>query len=221
MASAAKKTRSEDAYLALKNEILTNKLAPGHHSTEPELALRLGVSRTTIREALIRLEADGLVQLIPRRGARVLPIRAEDMREIYEILTALESEMAAGLAARKLSETDLEPLIVATENMQTALEQNALEDWAKADETFHDALLALHGNSRLSGIVHVLSDQSHRARIATLRLRDIPQQSTREHQDILDALIAGAPDRARQAFRAHRQRASRELLDILEKLTHL
>lgn len=60
-----------------------NLLPPGYQAPEPELALRFGVSRTTIREALIRLEAEGLVELIPRRGARVLPIRADDMKEIY------------------------------------------------------------------------------------------------------------------------------------------
>lgn len=221
MAQEVKLTRSEDVYRTLKAEIRSNALAPGYQAPEPELAMRLGVSRTTVREALIRLEADGLVQLIPRRGALVLPIKAEDMREIYEILTALESDVAASLAARKLTAHDLNPLRDAMDRMQDALERKALDDWAEADDQFHSSLLALHGNRRLMAIVQSLSDQAHRARIATLRLRNIPEASTREHKVILDALLAGAPNRAREAYRAHRKRAARELLDILNKLPQL
>lgn len=221
MGLAEKTTRSEDVYRTLKNEIRTNVLSPGYQAPEPELAMRLGVSRTTIREALIRLEGDGLVQLIPRRGALVLPIKAEDMREIYEILTSLESDAAAALAARKPSKKDLRHLLEAMEKMQEAVAQNALDAWADADEKFHNAMLALHGNRRLQNFVQSLSDQAHRARIATLRLRNIPEQSTREHKIILDALLAGEPEKAREAFRAHRKRAATELLDILEKLPQL
>ena len=98
--AAPKATRVSDAYDRLKAEILLGRMPPGFQAPEPEIALRLGMSRTPVREALIRLEAEGLVQLIPRRGARVLPVRAEDMREIYAILTALEPEAAAALSTQ-------------------------------------------------------------------------------------------------------------------------
>jgi DNA-binding GntR family transcriptional regulator len=79
MQSHGKSSRVNDAYVQIKAEILSNRLPPGFQAPEPEVALRLGMSRTPVREALIRLEADGLVELIPRRGVRVLPLRAEDM----------------------------------------------------------------------------------------------------------------------------------------------
>lgn len=217
MQSPVNSTRADDAYQLLKEEIRQNRLPPGYQAPEPELAARLEVSRTTLREALIRLQSEGLIELIPRRGARILPIRADDMREIYEILTALEPDAAAKLAARKPSAADLEPMEAATRDMEMALEQNDLEAWAEADDRFHLSLLNLHGNRRLRGMVAALNDQVHRARMVTLRLRALPQKSNDEHREILDCLRRGDAKAARQAFFSHRQRAAKELVEILEK----
>ena len=217
METLEKGTRVESAYDRLKEEIRTNQVPPGFQATEPEFAQRLGMSRTPVREALIRLEAEGLVELIPRRGARVLPIRPDDMREIYQILTALEPDAAADIAARKLSKAQLAPLEQATADMETALKRNDLDAWAAADDRFHLTLLDLYGNQRLSNFVTSLFDQVHRARIVTLRMRDLPIQSTAEHREILEHLRTGDTSAARRAFRQHRQRAATELMDILEK----
>lgn len=216
MAEAAKRARTVDAYEQLKHEIRSNQLPPGYLIPEPEIALRLGMSRTPVREALVRLEAEGLVELVPRRGARVLPIHAADMQEIYEILTALEPEAAANLAARKLSADDLAPLTEATAEMEAALAADDLDRWAAADDRFHQTLLQLHGNRRLAEFVGALYDQAHRARMITLRLREWPTKSTAEHREILECLRRGDATAAREAFRSHRRRAMAELLSILE-----
>lgn len=217
MPRTAKPTRAEDIYNVLRSEIRSNTLAPGYQAPEPELALRLGVSRTTVREALIRLEAEGLVELIPRRGARVLPIRADDMKEIYEILTVLEPEVAGKLAASNPTQSELAPLASSVQRMEEALKQNNLDAWAEADNCFHLDLLDLHGNRRLRSFVSALNDQVHRARMVTLRLRDAPVQSNKEHRDILKALSDGDGKAAKKAFQLHRERAARELLDILDR----
>lgn len=216
MPAAQKSTRTDDAYTQLKIEIRSNRIPPGYLAPEPEIALRLGMSRTPVREALIRLETEGLVELIPRRGARVLPISATDMTEIYELLTALEPVAAASLAARKPDDAELRPLAEATFDMEDALKREHLEDWAEADDRFHRTLLQLHGNQRLSDFVGTLYDQAHRARIVTLRLREWPTQSTAEHRAILEHLRDGDADATFDAFRAHRLRAAEELLSILE-----
>ena len=217
MADAAKSSRVEDAYERLKDEIRTNRMPPGFQAPEPEIALRLGMSRTPVREALIRLEAEGLVELIPRRGARVLPIQAEDMRAIYEILTALEPDAAARLAARKPSEEELAPLVQATRDMEAALEKEDLDTWAEADDRFHVALLELQGNRRLKSFVMSLYDQAHRARVVTMRMRGAPRKSTEEHREILENLRRGDIKATRRVFKEHRRRAAEELLSILEK----
>lgn len=216
MPIAEKPTRVQDAYAQIKQQIRTNRMAPGFLAPEPEIATRLGMSRTPVREALIRLEAEGLVELIPRRGARVLPILASDMQEIYEILTALEPEAAANLAGQSPSETELAPLVNATHDMEEALKDKDLDRWAEADDRFHRDLLELHGNRRLSDFVGSLFDQAHRARMVTIRLRDLPVKSTQEHREVLEYLRKGDPSGVRRVFREHRQRAANELLAILE-----
>ena len=92
---------SEQAYRQLRSRIVANVWPPGHQALEQAIALELGMSRTPVREALIRLQKEGLVEVVPRHGMRVLPVSANDMREIYEILTALES-MAAELTAQPI-----------------------------------------------------------------------------------------------------------------------
>ena len=216
MSVATKPTRTKDAYVQLKDEIRSNRMPPGYMAPEPEIALRLGMSRTPVREALLRLESEGLVELIPRRGARVLPIHADDMKEIYEILTALEPEAAASLAQRKPTDEELAPLEAATSEMEMALAESDLDRWAAADDRFHQKLLELHGNRRLADFVGALYDQAHRCRIVTLRLREPPAKSTEEHRNILECLRRGDPDAARKAFRQHRERTVAELLNILE-----
>lgn len=216
MGTASKPTRVDDAYEQLRTEIRTSRMAPGGVIPEPEIALHLGMSRTPVREALIRLESDGLIDLVPRRGARVRPILAADMTEIYEILTALESDSAAALASRKLSPEQLAPLEEATTLMERSLKTMDLDTWAEADDLFHRRLLELHGNRRLLDFVGKLSDQAHRARIVTLRLRETPTRSTEEHRAILEHIRLGDAEAARTAFRRHRRRAAEELLNILE-----
>ena len=216
MVTPQKTSRVSGAYLQLKDEIRHNRMPPGFQAPEPEIALRLGMSRTPVREALIRLESEGLVELIPRRGARVLPISPSDMKEIYEVLTALEPSAAANLAGRKPSIAELEPLAKATQDMEDALSQNDHDTWAEADDRFHNDLLQLHGNRRLKDIVSALHDQVYRARIVTLRLRALPVQSTLDHRTILTHLSEGEAEEARVSFRMHRERAAEELLEILE-----
>lgn len=223
MTVTVKTSRVVDAYGRLKEEIRTARMPPGFQATEPEIALRLGMSRTPVREALIRLQSEGLVELIPRRGARVLPLRADDMREIYEVLSALEPQAAAGIAAQRPSATALRPLDDAMAQMEAALEVDDLDAWALADDAFHLSLLDLHGNGRLRSTVVALNDQVYRARMVTLRLRECPVRSNVEHRQILEYLRAGEAEEAHSVFRAHRRRAAKELVSILEKyrLDHL
>lgn len=205
------------AYEAIRRRILDNVWPPGHQALEQEIALELGVSRTPVREALIRLEREGLVQVIPRRGMRVLPLSAVDMREIYEVLTALESLAAEMVANRHLGDAELASLQAATDAMEAALARDDLDAWAAADEDFHARLIALAGNRHLAEAVHSHWDRAHRARMFTLRLRPKPIHSTQEHRALLECLRAGDSAGAAAVNRAHRQRASTELLALFDR----
>jgi DNA-binding GntR family transcriptional regulator len=206
----------ESAYRTMRQRILDNVWPPGYRALEQKLALELGMSRTPVREALSRLQREGLVEVIPRHGMSVLPVSAEDMRDIYEMLTALEA-MAAELAVRrKPSEAQLKPLLTASRDMGRALQADDLDAWAAADERFHRHLVVLSGNRLLIDAVQNCWDRAHRARMVTLRMRPKPTHSTREHMDVVEKIRAGDARGAFDAHRNHRERGSRELLAILE-----
>lgn len=207
----------EQAYQEIRKRILDNLWAPGYQALEQEVALALGMSRTPVREALIRLQQDGLVEVAPRRGMRVLPVSPTDMREIYEILTALECSAAETLARRKPSERELQPLVEATQAMEAALLRDDLGAWALADEKFHLALVRLAGNKLLLESVMGFWDRAHRARMFTLRLRPKPINSTHEHMNLVRMMACGDAEGAVRANREHRGRASGELLAIFER----
>lgn len=205
------------AHEQIRQRILDNAWPPGHRMLEQEVALALGMSRTPVREALVRLQAEGLVEVVPRHGMRVLPVSPNDMREIYEVLTALECMAAEQLARRRPTDDELRPLVEATEAMDWALDADDLDAWAKADERFHAQLVELAGNRLLQATVMNHWDRAHRARVFSLRLRPKPTNSTREHRALVERIRAGDAEGAARENRSHRERASRELLAIFER----
>jgi len=205
------------AYDQLRRRILDNDWPPGHRALEHEIATEMGMSRTPVREALMRLQNEGLVEVIPRHGMRVLPVSGNDMQEIYQILTALECMAAELLAARKPSAKELEPLVDATKAMDKALRADDLDAWAAADERFHAHLIELAGNRQLQATVLNYWDRAHRARMFTLRLRPKPVNSTKEHMQMVERLRAGDAEGAARVTRAHRERARHELVTIFER----
>lgn len=216
-------SRVEEAYAAVRQRILDNVYPPGYQALESALAAELSLSRTPVREALIRLANEGLVEVIPRHGMRVLPLLPSDMREIYVVLTALESAAAEILAGRRPSAAELKPLEEATADMTRALKADDLDAWAAADERFHQGLVELTGNRTLVDSVQRVADRAHRARMFTLRLRPKPVRSTQEHRALLDRIRAGDAAGAVTVYRAHRERASHELITLFERyrLSHL
>jgi DNA-binding GntR family transcriptional regulator len=208
---------SDSAYKAIRRRILDNSWAPGYNAMEQEIAQELGMSRTPVREALMRLHNEGLVEVIPRRGMRVLPVSPTMMREIYEILGSLESTAVEMLTRRRPSEEELRPLMDATADMAKALEKNDLDAWARADEKFHLHLVTLAGNKLLAEAVFHYWDRSHRARLFSLRLRPFPTASTQEHMALVEKIRQGDAEGAARDNLLHRRRASKELLEIFDR----
>ena len=214
----AKQSSSEIAYSKLKAQILQNELAAGYQATEEEIARQLGMSRTPTREALMRLQNEGLVEVRPRHGMRVLPVSVDDMREIYDILTSLESMAAGQIAQKGLSDTELEELSSTVADMDAALKADDLVAWAEADKDFHSLLVSLHGNVRMQTLVNNFMDQSHRCRMLTLKLRPRPDRSNADHAAVLEAIRRRDPDAARRIHRQHREKSAAMLIDLLEDL---
>jgi DNA-binding GntR family transcriptional regulator len=215
--AAAKPTAAEAAYQRLRGMILDNHLPPGAQRLEAELALQLGISRTPVREAMLRLQREGLAEVLPRHGMRVAPLSAADMREIYDVLESLEPKAAELLARRRLKPAALAPLSRACDAMETAIAREDRAAWAAADEAFHRGLAELCGNARLAAMVMQVWDQSHRARMFTLNMRPLPARSTAEHRATLEAIRVGDADEARESYRRHRQRGGVELIALIER----
>ncbi len=211
------KNNTEIAVEKLRGLIFSGELPAGSNHLETELAVRLGMSRTPVREAALMLEAQGLLEVRARKGVRILPVSVQDMEEIYDVLTALES-MAAGQAANAgLDHSALAGLEAAIADMETALDQGNREDWAEADDRFHTELVRLSGNSRMIAIVALMADQVRRARAITLYLRPLPVKSNEDHRQVLDAISAGDAETARDIHKAHRDAAKSTLVALLKQ----
>ncbi|MCF8151824.1 MAG: GntR family transcriptional regulator [Burkholderiaceae bacterium] len=211
----AREPFADKAYRELRARILDNSMPSGEQYTEDELASMLDMSRTPTREAMLRLAGEGLVEVRPRHGMRVKPVSVVDMREIYEVLTALESTAAALAAARTDQGDSIKQLRHAISEMDAALKLDDLKAWARADEQFHTLLVAAAGNARLSELVQTYVGQSHRVRMLTLRLRAKPVMSNRDHEAVVDAVEAHDAKRAREIHFSHREQSGKMLVELL------
>lgn len=215
----------DDAYAAMKEEIRESRFPPGYQASEQEIALRLGMSRTPVHEAAIRLQEDGLVRILPRKGIIICALAPADMREIYDVVIAIEGRAAALLAEMPEAkrENAATELAAHTTTMAAAREAGDLAGWGHADECFHRTLVERAGNGRMIRINQTITDQAHRARMLTLKLRRELGASVAEHEQIIQAIrIGDAASAQEQAYR-HRSRARDELLPLLESfgLKHL
>ncbi|TDR88087.1 GntR family transcriptional regulator [Enterovirga rhinocerotis] len=212
-----RRTSTDRVYGELRRKVIDSDLAPGSQILEQDLATMLGVSRTPVREALIRLENEGLVEIIPRHGVRIVPVSLTDMREIYEVCVSLESTAAGLAAAAALPPDAIDELTAICELMTTSLDGGDIERWALEDEAFHLKVVEFSGNRRLREIVSNCWDQVHRARLFTLRLQPHPQpaKSIQEHHDIIAAIREGASERASELMREHRRRGGAVQMDII------
>lgn len=208
---------SQRAIKELRARIFSGELAAGSDHLESELAGLLDMSRTPVREAVLTLESQGLLEMRPRKGVRILPLSPEDMSEIYDVLTELESHAAECAAQAGYDDQDLAKLAHAIDDMDAAIAASDLDAWAEADDRFHAELVRLGGNSRIISIVNMMSDQVRRARTTTLFMRPLPTKSNEDHRAVYQAIRKGDAETARTSHRQHRQHAKAMLVDLLSK----
>ena len=208
---------SQRALKELRERIFNGDLPAGSDHLESELADLLNMSRTPVREAVLMLESQGLLELRPRKGVRILPVSPEDMSEIYDVLTELESHAAERAAQARYTRDDLSGLARAIHDMDVALENSDLEAWAAADDQFHSELVRIGGNSRIMAIASMMTDQVRRARNTTLYMRPVPTKSNDDHRNVLAAITKGDAETARRIHRLHREHAKQIIIDLLEK----
>ncbi len=186
----------------LRQAILKGELEPGERLMEIHLSERLGVSRTPIREAIRKLELEGLVLMIPRKGAEVAKISETSLREVLEVRRSLE-ELAAELACQRIGERELLDLEEAEEAFAEAIINGEPMEIAESDEHYHDLIYQATGNSRLVQILNNLREQMYRYRLEYIKDEDKRQILVVEHEHILQALKNHDIQDAKSAVRGH------------------
>ncbi len=205
------------AYQLIKQRIVTNEAPVGAPLSDQEIAERLGISRTPVREAILLLQREGFVEVIPRVGVRVRPLFLEDVRELYDILTELETLAVGLLTARHSTPEELKPLTDAVHAMKVGLKGDDLFAWIDADERFHRGLFYLSGNRRLALAGNSYRDQVQRAHVVALKLRPRPDQFVEGHVELMELIRRGDVEGARARHYAEWVRAREELMAAIAR----
>lgn len=171
----------------LRHAILMGELKPGERLMEINLAKRLGVSRTPIREAIRMLELEGLVIMIPRKGAQVAQITKKDLEDVLEVRGALE-KLAIELACDKITKSQIIQLKQTVTEFEKAMEAEDITRLAEMDVAFHDIIFAATQNPRLIQIINNLREQMYRYRVEYLKDRQSHKQLVKEHEEIISNL---------------------------------
>lgn len=187
---------NDDEYLPLRDvvfntlrqEILTGKLKPGERLMEIHLANKLGVSRTPIREAIRKLELEGLVIMIPRRGAEVAQITLKNLKDVMEVRRALDV-LAIELACERMTQEELDALYQACEHFSDAVKTKDTRMLAEADVAFHDQIVLSTGNARLIQLVSNLSEQMYRYRFEYLKDASSHEMLRQEHLEMYQCIL--------------------------------
>ena len=199
----------------LRQAILKGELKPGERLMEIQLANKLGVSRTPVREAIRKLELEGLVLMIPRKGAEVAEITRQDMEDVLEVRTALE-ELAVTDACDHITDAQLSELKKASNEFKKALlEGKDLVTCADADMHFHDVILSATNNRRLIQMLNNLSEQMYRYRMEYLKDERTHKTLIEEHDAIRRALKKHDKVKAGAAIRVHIDNQKRSILESL------
>lgn len=168
----------------LRQAILRGELKPGERLMEIQLANKLGVSRTPIREAIRKLELEGLVLMVPRKGAEVADISEKSLRDVLEVRKALE-ELAVKLTCDKIKCAQIRELKHAAEEFRKTLKSSDITQIAEADVRFHDVIYEATDNQKLVQLLNNLREQMYRYRIEYLKRQEAYPQLLAEHEEII------------------------------------
>ena len=186
----------------LRQAILRGELKPGERLMEIQLANKLGVSRTPIREAIRKLELEGLVLMIPRRGAEVAEITEKSLRDVLEVRGALE-ELAVKLACQKITDEQIQELRTAEKEFEMALSSGDVTVYAEADVKFHDVIYRATDNQRLIQLLFNLREQMYRYRVEYLKREESHGNLLIEHRRIIETIANRDMDAAVDAVCQH------------------
>lgn len=213
---AERPTLADQVYVAIKTAIIEGNLRPGERLREAETALWLGASRTPVREALLRLEQEGLVGALKTGGLTVVDLSEQDMQEIFGLIRVLETH-AVRLAAQRITPKQLERLdAVCTRAEQLVRTEH--EKLGDVNRRFHELVIEAAGSPRLQGLIGNLRSAMQPYRALTLRSPEFRQQSVRDHRRIMELLQKADVDGLETLMSRHLEHAEEVTLDSIRAL---
>lgn len=198
----------------LRQAILRGELKPGERLMEIQLANKLGVSRTPIREAIRKLELEGLVLMIPRRGAEVAEITEKSLRDVLEVRDALEV-LCVDLACDRISDEDIESLKEAAKEFELALQGGDVTEYAEADVKFHDIIYHATENQKLIQLLYNLREQMYRYRVEYLKRKEVHKILLEEHEHIIECIEKKDKEAAKIAISTHIENQAKTVSDTI------
>jgi len=199
----------------LREAILKGDLVPGERLMENTLAEKMGVSRTPIREAIRKLELEGLVTMIPRKGAEVAKITEKDIRDLLEVRATLEA-LAVRLACERMSDETIEKLNILKEEFARAAKKKDVNLIIRKDVEFHDAIFSSTGNDKLIQIVSNLREQIYRFRVKYIQEMPDYQVLIDEHEEIVENIKNGDIKAAEKMAINHIANQEKAVIDMLD-----
>ena len=200
----------------LRKAILRGELKPGERLMEIQLANKLGVSRTPIREAIRKLELEGLVLMIPRKGAEVAQITEKNMQDVLEDRKALE-ELSVQLACERITPEQVEEMKMAAEDFRKVLKSGDVTKIAEADVKFHDIIFAATNNQRLITLLNNLREQMYRFRVEYLKQKECYPQLLEEHDKLIALISGGEVEEACELMGCHIDNQASTVSDVIRR----
>lgn len=186
----------------LRDAIVSGDLKPGERLMEVDLAEKMGVSRTPVREAVRKLEMEGLVTMVPRKGTHVAELSAKDIMDVLEVRASLD-RLATELAAKRVRQEHIRSLENIHKQYASCIEKGNISGAIKKDVEFHEVIYNASGNNKLNNVAANLREQIYRYRVLYLRDFTNAEEVLKEHQSILQALYEKDVDLAGRLAEEH------------------
>ena len=198
----------------LRQAILRGELKPGERLMEIQLANKLGVSRTPIREAIRKLELEGLVLMIPRKGDEVAEITEKSLRDVLEVRRALE-ELSVQLACEKITKEEIRELERVAKEFQQVVKSSDITEIAEVDVRFHDIIYTATDNQKLIQLLNNLREQMYRYRVEYLKRDGVFPQLIAEHEAIIRHIENNEKEKATEVMCRHIDNQVEAVIDVI------
>jgi DNA-binding GntR family transcriptional regulator len=206
----------EVIFNTLREAIIVGELKPGERLMEVQLADKMGVSRTPVREAIRKLELEGLVVMVPRKGAQVADLSVKDIMDVLEVRATLDG-LATALSAQRITDEELKELRHVNTQFINYMEKDNLQGSIKKDVEFHDIIYRSSRNDKLIQIANNLREQVQRFRVIYLKDYSSPKAIIKEHADIIEAISEKNPLISQEFAQKHIKNQESTIISSIRK----